>query len=263
LQHVDQLEMQNRQISSMGLLRSCGRIVGMQKFTRSPVVVVAVAMATAILLIALAAFKPGDLTRVAIPGVLTGVGTLALAALTYALIRREDDDRRSTAEALRHSNTLALQASLQRRDQRSRVLLIEMRGIPEVRRPRHIGDNDPPPMPTGSQVSRGDRGWDRLIVRQWMWVRALDGQPITVNPNGMKPLTLEPGSGGDVVVPAEGSMFCFDIERSLDEWEAIRIARAKGQPGDEGVAELIVSDPYDDGVNDNYPLRQGGRAHRS
>ncbi|HXC78683.1 MAG TPA: hypothetical protein VNU19_16730 [Candidatus Acidoferrum sp.] len=209
-------------------------------------------------LIILAALVPGDLTRIAIPGVLTGVGTLSLAGLTFALLTREDEDRRSTEEALRHSATLATQASLQRRDQRARTLIIELRGQLEVHRPSRYPSVAPVLTPSGSEVRRNNDLADTLIVRQELWVTAADGRPITVTPHGVEAVDLVAGSGGEVTIPSIGASFRFDTVRALAAWDGIRQVRESGHPGEEGVAEFVVSDVYDDGTIDNYQLRQGG-----
>ncbi len=209
-------------------------------------------------LILLAALVANDVTRVAIPGVLTGMGTFALAGLTYALLRREDADRRSTAEALQHSATLALQASLQRRDQRARTLLIELRGQVQIIRPGRYPASSSLPLTSGLPVGPDPDLADSLMVRQELWVSAADGQPIVVMANGVTAVDLHAGSGGEVTILASGTRFHFDTVRSLAEWESIRLVREGGQPGDEGVAEFGLSDVYDDGTIDNYQLRQGG-----
>jgi len=58
------------------------------------VIVTTCAVLVAILLI-LAALETNDFVRIALPGYLTGIGTIGLAATTVWLIKREDDDRRT------------------------------------------------------------------------------------------------------------------------------------------------------------------------
>lgn len=210
-------------------------------------------------LILLAGFVRSDVTRVAVPGILTGVGTLALAGLTFGLLRREDDDRRATEAALEHSRQLVLEAALQRRDSRARSITVTAVGPIVVFRPSFGGPPDLA-LTSGTLVAHIESYPDEVGVRQQFRVAALDGNSITIMVNGLTPSTMDRDElhGNEITLPAGGAQFNFDTVRSFVGWDAIIEQREHGDPGDEGRGEIAVSDIFDDGVIDSYVFAQGG-----
>lgn len=194
----------------------------------------------------------------------TGASALATATAAAVVARQTFWTRRAVEVAeggTKLSQTMAVEATKTRLDLRAVHIIVQSQGEVEWPPLEPSDFGQPQPVQVGRTYHLPGDGNERLLLRVPILIYNHSDHRVALMISGMVPQDWIPSQRVPetlVVDPEEYAVYFFQVSRSVAEWaEGYRNAPDVGVPEAHGT--VGYSDPYDDGVIDEWTLVLAGR----
>lgn len=194
----------------------------------------------------------------------TGTSALATASAAAFVARQTVWTRRAVEVAesgMKLSQTMAVEATKARLDARAIHITVQPTNPVEWPPLEPSDSGQPQPLPFGQTYHLPGDGQQRLLLRVPIRIRNHSDQSVVVMTSGLVPHDWLPSQAVPQTFelkPRDFEVRYFQVSRSIAEWaEGYRNAPDVGVPEANGT--VGYSDPYDDGVIDEWTIVLAGR----